>query len=40
MGKYSSLQFAWLKTPYNKPFNWLFVKLIFTGLIFEVFQYG
>nr|DAM72760.1 MAG TPA: hypothetical protein [Caudoviricetes sp.] len=22
MGKYSTLIFACLKTPYNKPFNW------------------
>lgn len=22
MCKYSTLIFAWLKTPYNKPFNW------------------
>lgn len=33
MDKYSTLIFAWLKTPYNKPFNWEFVTLLFTVLI-------
>nr|DAS49493.1 MAG TPA: hypothetical protein [Caudoviricetes sp.] len=27
MGKYSNSQFMCLKTPYNKPFNWEFVKV-------------
>nr|DAM43263.1 MAG TPA: hypothetical protein [Caudoviricetes sp.] len=40
MCKYSSLQFACLRTPYNKPFNWEFVTLFFTVLISELFQYG
>lgn len=26
MGKYSNSQFTCLKKPYNKPFNWEFVK--------------
>ena len=40
MGKYSTFIFTCLKTAYNKPFNWGFVKLLFTVLISELFQYG
>ena len=40
MDKYSTMQFACLKTPYNKLFNWEFVTLLFTVLISELFQYG
>jgi len=34
MGKYSALIFACLKTPYNKPFNWEFVKVNLAAFLY------
>lgn len=34
MCKYSTLIFAWLKTAYNKPFNWEFVTLYLTAFLY------
>lgn len=34
MGKYSTLIFACLKTPYNKPFNWEFVTINLTAFLY------
>lgn len=33
MGKYSTLIFACLKTAYNKPFNWEFVKVYLVAFL-------